>query len=485
MHHSSWRKTSIFATIALAMMGIVLSFALAPTSNVSAQAEEPTATPRDPIWLGFSVARDAITEEKGVNLERVLRWEFWQDNWDAPNANHPSQSAGIDNCNSNIYIGEAREVYWGWTFVITDLRGNVHEARVGFDLQDYVVCDILTEVAAAPVQDNSDSADNPDLPAPVAGAGATGSFELGGHVTGLSQAAIDAVKASRMTWIKVQIPMSGGVGAAQGYIDQAKANGFKILVGTVGDKNQIATNYDAYSQEFANFTAALASAGADAIEVWNEPNIDREWPTNQVSGAAYTDLLAKSFNAIKTANPNVLVISGAPAPTGFFGVAGCGAGGCNDDVFLQQMADAGAANYMDCVGAHYNEGVMPPSAFSGDPRGEYPTYYFSSMTNRAGAAFPGKPICYTELGYLSGEGMGAPIPGGFNWSPNDPVTVAEQSAYLADAAARAAQRGDVRMMIVWNVNFTRWDSDPMGGYAIIRPGGSCPACSALATVMGG
>jgi hypothetical protein len=148
---------------------------------------------------------------------------------------------------------------------------------------------------------------------------------------------------------------------------------------------------------------------------------------------------------------------------------------------MQQMAAAGAAQYIDCVGIHYNEGVTSPSTRSGDPRGEYPTYYFDSMTNRAKQYFPGKSICFTELGYLSGEGMGAPIPGAFAWAGN--VTVAQHASWLAEAAVKASARGDVRIMIVWNVNFARWDSDPMGGYAIIRPGGGCPACDTLGTVM--
>ncbi len=35
-------------------------------------------------------------------------------------------------------------------------------------------------------------------------------------------------------------------------------------------------------------------------------------------------------------------------------------------------------------------------------------------------------------------------------------------------------------MIVWNVDFTGYGSDPQAGYAMIRPDGSCPACEALA-----
>ena len=216
----------------------------------------------------------------------------------------------------------------------------------------------------------------------------------------------------------------------------------------------------------------LASQGPDAIEVWNEPNIDREWPTGQVNGASYTRLLAAGYQAIKAVNPNIIVISGAPAPTGFWGAAGCGANGCNDDVFMQQMAAAGAAQYMDCLGLHYNEGIVSPTQSGGDPRGGYPTYFFNSMLNRGAQYFPNTKVCWTELGYLSGEGFSTPIPAGFAWASN--VSVGQQAQWLAQAAQQSRASGRVLMMIVWNVNFTVWGSDPQAGYAMIRPGRRLP-----------
>jgi hypothetical protein len=39
------------------------------------------------------------------------------------------------------------------------------------------------------------------------------------------------------------------------------------------------------------------------------------------------------------------------------------------------------------------------------------------------------------------------------------------------------------MIIVWNVDFSGGGSDPQGMYAIVRPGGGCPACTALDGVM--
>jgi len=70
------------------------------------------------------------------------------------------------------------------------------------------------------------------------------------------------------------------------------------------------------------------------------------------------------------------------------------------------------------------------------------------------------------------------LPNFFIWAQN--VTVDQQAAWLAQAAALASQRGDIRLLIVWNVDFTAYGADPQGGYAIIRPDGSCPACQALA-----
>ena len=51
------------------------------------------------------------------------------------------------------------------------------------------------------------------------------------------------------------------------------------------------------------------------------------------------------------------------------------------------MANAGVAQYADCIGAHYNEGVIPPSRQGGDPRkDEYPTRFLPLMLQRV--AFP-------------------------------------------------------------------------------------------------
>ncbi|GAB5493333.1 MAG: hypothetical protein Phog2KO_35480 [Phototrophicaceae bacterium] len=304
-----------------------------------------------------------------------------------------------------------------------------------------------------------------------------GGFEYGGHVTSASSPrAISAMQAAGMTWMKIQIRYGQGAdaGGAIAAVQAGQAAGFRVVVGTVGNPNELAAGGDAYLQGYANWLGAIAAGGADAIEVWNEANIDREWPRDQISGAAYVNMLRLAYNAIKSANGSTIVISAAPAPTG--AEAAFPGQVVNDDNWLRQMVDAGGLQYLDCLGAHYNEGVVPPRATSGDPRDNYYTRYLPTMVNVYRSVAGGRQICFTELGYVTPSGY-PPLPSFFSWGEN--TSIEEQASWLADAASYLSQQGDVRMMIIWNVDFTLYAGDPQGGYAIVRPDGSCPACSAL------
>jgi hypothetical protein len=37
-------------------------------------------------------------------------------------------------------------------------------------------------------------------------------------------------------------------------------------------------------------------------------------------------------------------------------------------------------------------------------------------------------------------------------------------------------------MIIWNLDYQDYDPDPHGGFAIIRPDGTCPACDSLGLI---
>jgi uncharacterized protein YraI len=312
-------------------------------------------------------------------------------------------------------------------------------------------------------------------PPPVSGGGTGRGFALGGQATSLGSTAVNAMRNAGMTWVKFQY--RSGDGGALGQIDAAHAQGFHILLSVIGDRGSV-TN-DGYQSGYASYVAGLAAHGADGIEIWNEENLDREWPAGQINPTIYVHLLAKAYNAIKSAHPSTLVISGAPSPTGAEGAFGLDHV-WNDDHYYAGMAAAGAGSYVDCIGAHYNEGIVSPNQSSGDPRDNYPTRYFGAMLSRASNSF-GLPVCFTELGYLTPEGYGS-LPGSFGWAQK--TTVAQQAQWLAQAASYAASSGRVRLLIVFNVDFSEYGADPQGGYAMIRPDGSCLACSKLGAIMG-
>ncbi len=335
-----------------------------------------------------------------------------------------------------------------------------------------------TIAPSVPLPATSDASNAAAAPAQSVSTGPVSGFSYGGQVAGFSDYTAGKMHQAGMSWVKRQLPYSPGQdpGSAVGLINDAHARGFRILLSIVGYPQDV--NGGGYFDQYAGFVGAVAGEGADAIEIWNEMNIDRQWPSGSIDAGRYVQLLSKSYGAIKSSNPNTLVISGAPSPTGYFG--GCSAAGCDDDAFIRGMAAAGAANYADCIGLHYNEGVVGPDQTSGDPRGNsgYYTRYFWGMVNTYSGAFGGrKPLCFTELGYLTPQGF-PPLPGGFAWAQN--VTVANQAAWLKRAVQLAGSSGKVRVLIVWNVDFTGYGDDPQGGYAMIRPDGGCPACDALA-----
>lgn len=324
----------------------------------------------------------------------------------------------------------------------------------------------------------------PDDPAPVA-LPDINAFAFGGQEPHGGFPHMEAMQGAGMTWVKLQAgDLTTDFGLA---IDNAHNSGMRILISVADKTNKDRILDPAYQEELFVFMETLARQGADAIEVWNEPNIDREWPTGQISGASYAALLQSAYTRIKAVNPDTIVISGAPAPTGFFGGA-CTPEGCDDQPYLREMVAAGALDYMDCVGIHYNEGILPPTAASGDPRGNsghYTRYYPTMVETYREATNYAKPLCFTELGYLAGAenpNLGTESPG-FAWAAS--TSLQNQADWLAQALQLSRDsNGAVRMMIVFNVGLTTTGADPQAYYAIVRPDGSCPACTTMGAVMG-
>ncbi|MBN1878045.1 MAG: peptidoglycan DD-metalloendopeptidase family protein [Anaerolineae bacterium] len=296
-------------------------------------------------------------------------------------------------------------------------------------------------------------------------------FALGGHIRTWDY--VTQMKYAGMTWAKLQVHYPAD---ARNMINTAHQNGFKIQLTGLGDK-QLLDRPD-FTAEYGAWVADLAASGADAIEVWNEPNIDREWPSGQISAEDYTKLLCTAYDAVKAANPGTAVISAAPAPTGYFG--GCGPEGCDDIPFLEGMIAAGATDCMDYLGAHYAAGATSPVARGGHPAAPTSTHhswYFLQQTELYFELFSKeRQLFFTEMGYASQEGV-ALFSDTFAWARN--TTNAQQADWLTGAINLARHSQAVYAIMVWNVDFVRYGYDPQDGYAIIRPDGSCPACEKL------
>lgn len=305
-------------------------------------------------------------------------------------------------------------------------------------------------------------------------------FELGGHVNDLAHTA--QMRSAGMTWVRTE---ARKFDLPDAFITAAKAKGFKVLVTAVGERARVMDT--AYRDEWAQHLGRLAAAGADAIEVWSEPNYEAEWPRGQINGANYADLLKRAYFAIKQANPNTLVISAGLAQTAGIYSGGCDAQGCDEAAFLNQMASADAKDYMDCIGIHYTSGFQAPSTVGT----LHYTQYFEPLRNAYYAAFNAtKPVCFTALGYITPEGFSDPLPADYAFAAG--TTLADHAAWLAEAAQLSKSSGKVRLMIVWNVDSKTWRldnpsanmaGDPQAGYAMIRPDGTCPACESLRSVM--
>jgi hypothetical protein len=104
--------------------------------------------------------------------------------------------------------------------------------------------------------------------------------------------------------------------------------------------------------DFGDYVQAFIERYGDrvpAVIIWNEPNLALEWGFQPIDPEGYTQLLVAVYDRAKAANPDVLVLGGALAPT----LAPPGnEQGMDDLVYLQRMLDTGAGQAMDGLAVH-------------------------------------------------------------------------------------------------------------------------------------
>ncbi len=145
-------------------------------------------------------------------------------------------------------------------------------------------------------------------------------------------------------------------------VDQVAKHHLKLLVRvSPSDKAFWAGDPPENADDFARFVGDMAAryrGRIHAYQVWNEPNLAREWGNKPPDPAAYAMLLKKTYAAIKAADPNALVITAGMAPT-----TADQAEAMYDIKFYTQLYEAMGGNsdgYFDMLGIHAAGYALPP-----------------------------------------------------------------------------------------------------------------------------
>lgn len=311
------------------------------------------------------------------------------------------------------------------------------------------------------------------------------------------QQMLDHSKALGVTWIKVQVPWKEYEPAKGSYTDyyqalvlnvqRASLRGFRTMISIAKAPGWSRTNKNEDGppdnpQDLADFTARIVRdikpEFLDAVEIWNEPNLIREWQGKPLSGAEYMRYFKPAYDAVlneqKLQPPaskpthRIIVITAGVAPTGT--TAGIS---LNDREWLQQLYDSGIGAYGEdvAIGVHPYGWSNPPDATCCAAQAgvtgwyEHPSFYFREnieafrqiMTKNNDLV---RKMWVTEFGWATYDGLkrsdgnAAAIGGGSAWM--NFLSQQQQADYVLRAfgmAQKPPYYDYLGPMILWNLNF--------------------------------
>ena len=299
------------------------------------------------------------------------------------------------------------------------------------------------------------------------------------------------IKDMGFTWVKQKFPWRDIEGIEKGefdwyrtdyIVDETEKAGLKLLVRL--DRQPFwAEPLDNQWQEngppgdpadFGDFCGAVAAryrGRIGAYQVWNEPNLTREWGLRPPDPAAYTELLKACYTAIKAADPQAIVISAGLAPTGTDSPEAM-----PDDKFLQGMYDAGAAGYFDVLGLNAPGYKAPPEldpaeAEADEQYGGGRWFAFRHVEDmRALMVANGdghKQVAILEMGWTLDE-----VNPSYAWHAVDEPT---QAAYLVRAYQYAYEHWRPWMGLMVTIYIADWEwtpDDEQWWWSIVLPDGT-------------
>jgi hypothetical protein len=330
----------------------------------------------------------------------------------------------------------------------------------------------------------------PQMAAAASFTGARPPFGYGIQVTSWDTAgSISAIRDLGFNWVKVQIPwkdLEGSPGAIDwGGLDSMVAQfngaGIKFLASVPKAPNWARPQNSDMGVEgppadpntYARFVGQMAGrycGRINAIEVWNEQNMNYEWGNEPADPARYVRLLAAAYQAIKAACPQTTVVSGALTPAGNVTIAGQWRA-IDDFDYLRAMYQNGLARWSDAIGVHPSGYNLSPdtsaeqgcafisqkgASFRGACDSPHHSWsFFSTMRGyyniMAQYGDGNKQLWPTEFGWASGW-SGKP---GYEYANDNSAD--EQAQWTVRAYQLMRSWGFVGPAFLWNLNFT--DSD--------------------------
>jgi hypothetical protein len=326
------------------------------------------------------------------------------------------------------------------------------------------------------------------------------------------QSTLDRVQELGLGWIKYQVDwaaMESEPGSIQwGDLDavmaSASAHNLKVILGiasaptwtrsvTTTGKNGPPDDPERYVTFLLQVIQRYQGA-IHAVEIWDQQNLDSEWYTaGGLSSASYMSLLVPSSQAIRQSEPGMIIISGSLTPTG----QNDGVMAVDDFRYMQEMIASNLLDHVDCVGVRHIGFNLPPilsaeDAFFGrapsgtrfagpydpaNPVNPHHSWSFYSTLNgyhnMIVAAGRSTPLCVTEFGWASAEGIGEPA-ADFEFAYDN--TPQEQAAYIVEAFQSMHDGNFVWLAILFNLDYASNTRDagqnPGALFSILMPYGS-------------
>lgn len=307
---------------------------------------------------------------------------------------------------------------------------------------------------------------------------------------------VDRAQFMGFKWIKVQIswkefePEGPGqasekVGILKDHMIYAGRRGFKLLLSFAnapdwarpaaarGQADGPAANPEDYAGFIERVLRDWGLEYIGAIEIWNEPNLQREWTGAPLSAQSYKAHFDAAYRRIRTISPTVTILTAGLAPSGDT------SGSIDDRRFIDTLYKLGLpiTDQNFAIGAHPYGWANAPDERCCKPEAERKgwddqKYFFfldtvldyRQLMNTHNHPF-GK-IWITEFGYPSWEGLHFQdhIKGPTAMPPNDPglawmlrLNQTEQAQYVI-RTFELAQNGELAQFLgpsfLWNMNFS-------------------------------